>query len=350
MSDSTTDDAASISRPADTMRERVGESRPKIWFLISANRFSVTGVFLLGTLVVLLVLGTFGPHSIRMLLTTDAAGTLFSSMIIAIVTSVTLVLTISQFVLSQEIGPLGKQRQRMQSAVDFREDVESASEIGPSPSDPSAFLRALVEATAAKAEALDDAATGSGDPEAAVKPITSYTDGLIEHSEQVIDQLEGAEFGSFAVLLPVLNYNYSWKIAAARSLRADHGDTISAETDDAFGELLRMLRFFGPAREHFKTLYFQWESVNLARAMLYAAMPALAVSAYMIIAFDPAAVAGVTAGIDTALLVVSVVFVVTLTPFAVLLAYLLRILTVAKRTLAIGPFVLRNSELSEDVR
>ncbi|MFB1066755.1 hypothetical protein [Natrinema sp. H-ect4] len=40
----------------------------------------------------------------------------------------------------------------------------------------------------------------------------------------------------------------------------------------------------------------------------------------------------------------------TLAPFAVLLAYLLRVLTVMKRTLAIGPFILRGTEQLEAVR
>jgi|GEM_PF-760749 hypothetical protein len=49
-------------------------------------------------------------------------------------------------------------------------------------------------------------------------------------------------------------------------------------------------------------------------------------------------------------LVVSALYVATLAPFAVLLAYLLRVLTVMKRTLAIGPFILRETEQLEAVR
>jgi len=40
----------------------------------------------------------------------------------------------------------------------------------------------------------------------------------------------------------------------------------------------------------------------------------------------------------------------TLVPFAVLLAYLLRVLTVVKQTLSIGPFILRKTEQLEGVR
>jgi hypothetical protein len=333
------------------MRERVGESRVKLWILITGGRLYVAGIFLLGTLTFLLILGTFGPHSIRTLLRTDAVGSLFGSVVIAIaiVTSVTLVLAISQFVLSKEIGSLGEQRNRMQNAVNFREDVESASEIGPSPSAPSAFLRALVEATEVKAEMLANAVVENDDPNEATQALMSYADGVIDHSEKVTNKLRGAEFGSVEVLLSVLNYNYSWKIAAARKLRHDYGDSISEATDATLGELLEMLRYFGPARAHFKTLYFQWESINLARSLLYTALPSLALAAYMILMFDPMAVADITIGINTSLLVVSTVFVVTLAPFALLLSYLLRILTVAKRALTPGPFILQESELSDDI-
>lgn len=139
----------------------------------------------------------------------------------------------------------------------------------------------------------------------------------------------------------MINYNYSWKIHAARNLRAKYADSLSEEADESFDELIEALRFFGPAREHFKTLYVQWEIINISRGVLYGAMPALAIAAYMMLSFDAARLFGTTVfGIDAAFLFTSAMYVFTLSPFAVVLAYVMRVLTVIKRTLAIGPFVL----------
>jgi hypothetical protein len=101
---------------------------------------------------------------------------------------------------------------------------------------------------------------------------------------------------------------------------------------------------FGPAREHVKTLYFQWALINLSRMILYASIPALAVSGIMVGIVGPSTFPGVTLGVDDVILVTGVAFGVTILPFMLLVSYLLRILTVAKRTLAIEPLILRDSQ------
>ncbi len=342
-------DTETISRPADTMRERVGETRVKIWFLISANRWFVTGIILLIAYLVLLFVHVVGPTSSQKLVTTSGIGSLFGSMVIAIVTSVTLVLSISQFVLAEEIGPLGQQRERMSNETEFREEVEKAAGIGVSPAEPSRFLRTLIEMADTHARGLSNAISESDNPEQ-FEEVAEYADGLVAHSQKISDELENAKFGSFQTLLPVLDYNYSWKVFAARTLRDKYAESLPEEADDAFGDLIEALRFFGPAREHFKTLYVQWEIINISRGVLYGAMPTLALAGYMILEFDAAKITGTVFGVSTAYLVVSALYVLTLIPFAVLLAYLLRVLTVMKRTLAIGPFILRETEQLEAIR
>lgn len=340
-------DSDTFSRPPDTLRERIGESEFKLRILITANRWVITGLVLGGSYVLLLLLGTVGPHSIQNLLTTDAVGSVFSSIIIATVTSVTLVLSISQLVLSQEVGPLGSQRQQLRETNKFREDIEETADIGVSPSEPSQFLRVLIDLVNTRANELNAAVTESGHDD--FDDIIAYTDGIVEHGQEVHSDLQQAEFGSFQVILPIVNYNYSWKIAAARHLRDKYASSLSETADVAFDDLIESLRFFAPAREHFKTLYYQWEIVNISRAMLYGAMPTLMICAYMMLVFDPGLISGAVAGVSRAYLFVSATYVISLTPFAILLAYLLRLLTVAKRTLAIGPFILRESEYVEKI-
>lgn len=331
------------------MRERIGESRVKLWLLITANRWSVTAILLISSYVFLLLLGIFGPGSIQRLLTSSGVATAFSSIIIAIVTSVTFVLTISQFVLSQEIGPLGEQRKRMQDAISFREDVEETGDLGISPAEPSVFLQTLIDMVDTRAQTLNDEITDGSNADDLAE-ITAYTSGIVDHGQAIRDELDGAEFGSFDVLLAVLDYNYSWKIFAARQLRDEYGDELSEAADETLAELIESLRFFGPSREHFKTLYFQWEVVNVSRAMLYGAMPALMVAGYMVMLYDPMRTSGAIFGLSKTFLFASAMYLISLIPFAVLLAFLLRLLTVAKRTLAIGPFILRETEELESIQ
>jgi hypothetical protein len=272
----------------------------------------------------------------------DALQNLFSSMIGPIITGVTLVVTIGQLVLSQELGAVGDQRERMNEAMDFRRDIEDASGMGISPPEPAAFIRELVAATEDSAERLRDVIEDERDEELRER-VNEYVDALDEHAETVREEIEDAQFGTFDVIWTALDFNYSWKIFQARKIRDQHSESLSEEANDAIDEMIDMLQFFGPAREHFKTLYFQWELINLSRALLYVAPPALVVVAGMIMYVDTDAVTGATLGIDNLVLLTSAAFAVGVLPFVVLLAYVLRIATVAQRTLAMGPFILRES-------
>lgn len=335
--------AGSLDVPPDTVWERADESPLRVRFLVSLNRWVVVALFSLLGFLLLVALAVVGPETVAPMVSGNAMSSVFGSIIIAVVTSVTLVLTVAQLVLSEQIEELKDQQEILQGEVDFRQEVEELRGIGVSPVKPNEFFRLLLAMVAARAEriadALEDAGRSDEFPEVAI-----YTDAVLEDSRESMADLEDTEFGSFDVLLPMLHYNYAWKIHAARSLMYRHEDDLPQEAVDGFDELIKVLRRFAPTREYFKSHYFQWQIINTARSTLHGAMPALAVAAYMIFAFDAAAVTGTVFGVPRLYLLVSAVYVVVLLPFTVLLAYLLRILTVVKRTLDIGPFILRETD------
>ena len=69
----------------------------------------------------------------------DPVETTFQALIGATVTGVTLVLTLDQLVLSQELGAVSDQQSRMRGAVEFREDVGDLLGETP-PAEAAAFL------------------------------------------------------------------------------------------------------------------------------------------------------------------------------------------------------------------
>jgi hypothetical protein len=256
-----------------------------------------------------------------------------SSMIIAITTTVTLVLTLAQITLSQKLAHLGNFRARMDHAIEFRRDVEERIGISVSPARPVGFFKQLIMHMEDTLHDLDYALADGDQPSHAAE-ITEYINAVHAYSTQKQTQLENARFGSFASMFPILHHDYSWTIHAGRQLRNAHAEEFSDATKAIFDELLATLRLFGPTREYFKTLYFQDELTNVSRDVLYTALPALGFAGYMVLLFEPTAVAdwlfGINQvlGINTAILVVCGVYTLTLVPFALLLAYLLRMLTV----------------------
>ena len=226
--------------PADTMRERSQRSTAWAYVLFDADRKIVAGGLLIGVFFGLVGFAALFPGPAAALRSGDAVETVFQPFIGTTITVVTLVLTFNQFVLSQELGAAGDQRERMEGALEFRDDTADVLGDPVSPAEPSAFPRALVDLAVERARAVRDA--------------VDEPDG----------ELEDATFGEFDVVSAALDFNYSWKLyAARRSLSNLGGDDPAAEPLEDLAEALQL---FGPAREHFKTLYFQSELTSLSGA------------------------------------------------------------------------------------
>ena len=332
----------------DTMRGRADESRLKLWLLLRANRLVVAGALTLVVFVAFVAVASgLSPSLAAKVEAGDSIESLFSAMITAIVTGATLVVTIGQLVLTQENGPLGDQQERMDNTLSVRDSI--AELIGsPTPTDPAAFLDAILGAASDRARDLRESVRERGD----VGPnrtslgddVDEFTADVVENAETVRDHLDGAEFGSFDVVFAAIDFDYSPKIGRIEQIATDHDDALTDDERDLLWELKESLTLYAPAREHVKTLYFQWALIDLSRLILYAAVPALIIAGLMIAVVDAGTFPGRTLGVDHVALVVGGAFAVTLLPFSLFVSYVLRVLTLAKRTLAIGPLVLRDSE------
>lgn len=328
---------------SDTMRERIDESSLQLRILLETNRL-VLAVALTAVIFVAFVVGTvfLSPPFSQQIQSEDTIETIFSTMLTVIVTGTTLVVTIGQLVLTQENGPLGDQHRRMSLSMDVRDFTAELLE-SPSPTDPAEFLSEIVGVAADRSRTLREL-VGEGDDEPLRRDVDAFTDSLIENAETVRNDLDGARFGTFDVLSAALNFDYGAKIYQTELLDTKYDDTLSDEQRDALAELKSVLSMYGPAREHVKTLYFQWTLIQLSRMILYVAVLALAVAGVMVAVVDSGTFPGTIFGVDTIIFVVGAAFSVTLLPFMIFVSYILRVLTVAKRTLAIEPLILRDSE------
>ena len=330
------------------MHERMDESRLRYWLLSNGDRWLIAAGLTVGFFLALLAVGAVDSSSFRAVLgSTNQVGITFQALVASLITGVTLVVTIGQLVLSQEFGSLDRQRERMDGAVEFRRDLrDSLGAVGPP--DPATFLGWLVETSKQRAENLDELVGANHDDEVA-EQVGRFVEDLVANAEAVEGRLDDAQFGEFDLLRAAMDYNYSWKIYGVLWLRAEYDDELSDEAHESFDALLDVLTLFGPTREHFKSLYFQWELVRLLRAVLLTAIPALAVAVATLLFVAPASFPGTLFGVATLIWVVSAATALSVVPFFVLTSIVLRIATVAKRTSAIGPFVLHESDRGDDI-
>lgn len=328
-----------------TLRARMGASRAWTWVVLDAPRWVVAALLSAAVFLAIVAVGLAHPVPARSLLSrSDPLETLYQALVTSTITGVTLVLTLSQLVLSQELGAVGDQRERMEGALDFRSDVADELDRPVSPAEPSAFLGAMVAETGDRARAVGDAVDGGVDPEPR-SVVRDYVADVAANADTVAEELDGAAFGRFEVVRAALDYDYSWKLHAGHRIAAEYADELPEQARDRLDDLLSMLELFGPAREHVKTLYFQWELSALSRTLLLAAVPALTVAIGALLFLSPGDLPAVPP-VPVVLLTVAATTTVALVPFAVLLAYVLRIVTVTERTLSIGPFVLRSRDRS----
>lgn len=314
-----------------------GTGKLKGIVLLRANR-----LVLAGTLAVLVFVTFVGivdnlePPIVPELQDSDMIDTMFSTMIGVILTGTTLVVTIGQLILTQETGPLGDQRDRMDNAMEFRSATSDLTGQ-PSPTDPAEFLQQLVDVILTQSEELRDTFEGSPDLDS---EIDTFVGEVVETARPVSERLDGAEFGSFHLLSAAMNFNYGWNIARIERLQTEYGDQLDDHANDRLEDMKTAFKMFGPAREHIKTLYFQWELINLSQMILYAAIPSVVVAGVMVTIVTPETVSGTLFGIERITLLVGGAFTVTLLPFLLFVSYIVRILTVAKHTLAMEPLIL----------
>lgn len=326
----------------ETLRDRETGTGAVLWVLLKMDRRVITGSMLFVVFVALVAISQIGLTPLRTVATNqNGIRYLFQAFIGTIVTGTAIVVTINQLVLSQELGAFGDQRERMRKSMSFRRDIEAEMGVDASSIEPAAFLSELAASIRERASELEKAVDGNGDLEARV---TEYVETLDADAKLLQDNLEDAEFGSFDVVWSALAFNYSRKIHTGRKLRAETDGSLPEDAADRLDDTIELLTFFGPVREHFKTLYFQWELINLSRALLYISIPALTVAGVFLMYVDGTTAPGTVLGVDNLVWLTSAGFVVGLSPFVVFIAYVLRIATIAKQTLAIGPFVLQESK------
>ncbi|ELY99193.1 hypothetical protein [Natrialba asiatica] len=334
---------------ADEMEERVGGpvARVRLWVQMDANRWLLAGMIALVFFGVIFGIGLLDASPFPETFESEPPTVpLFQALIISLITGVTLIVGINLLVISEELDPLGDLRDQVAESTAFRGEVEEL--LGStSPPEPAAFLRALLKTNALQAGSLKESVAESSD-EAFREDVTSYADEVLTNEARVSDRLSSAQFGTFAVVRAAIDYNYSWKIYQARKLREEYEGQFDDEMDRTLDDLIDTLTMFGPAREHVKTLYFQWQFIDLSRAMLYTSLPPLAGAILIILYMNAEFASGTLLGVSNATWVVPIVITLALFPFCLLLSYVVRIGTVAKRTLAPGPFILRETDHDRD--
>jgi hypothetical protein len=319
------------------------------WLLLDGSRMRVTAVLLVFVLLTLLALSVVRPVDMYSLLNdTNTIQTLFNTLLSGMILLVSVVVSITSIVLSEEITDIEHQRERIDASIRYRGQIEEFIESDVSPARPAEFLRAILMIIDRQAQNLSNMADDASE-EAFREEAETFCEEVTAEAEQAADTLSDTHFGTFKVLIAGLNYDYSWQLHVARRLERKYGDSLSDDEQAAIDDLVETLKMFATGKEYFKSLYYKREFANLSRNLLYVSLPTIVVTSYVLLAIDSNLFPEVSFyTLSPLLMFVSGAYTVALMPYLTLTSYVLRAMTVTLRTLASGPFILqRGTEIDE---
>ncbi|WP_436927997.1 hypothetical protein [Halosimplex amylolyticum] len=331
--------------PFKTVYRRVGNSRLASWLLYTGERPLVTFALLCGVFVTFLGLALLRPVDMQQLLSdTNTLQTLFSALLSGAILIVSVVSSISSIVLSQEITDIETEQSRIDASIEFRKRAESLAEVEGSPGQPAAFLEVILYSIYRETRALQRA-TEACDDEQFREQVDALGEEIVDEARAAAETLDGARFGTFNVLSAGLHYDYSWQLNTARRFRNRYEDEISEETADALQALIDTLKFFATGREYFQSLYYKREVARLSSNLLVVSLPVIVFISYLLLALDANIIPIFPIGPLSSLPVfIMLAYTVSLAPYVVLTAYVIRVAAITLRTLAAGPFLVRQPE------
>ncbi|AUV80755.1 hypothetical protein C2R22_03035 [Salinigranum rubrum] len=260
---------------------------------------------------------------------------LFSALVGGNFTLITIILSISQLVISRQLGSPGELREQIEGTNAYREAIEETMNLEVAPVTPTEFLHMLHDSSA---EIIDQAQehldTVDGERR---DELIAHTERLDEQIDAVITSVSNPDVSVFGALAVTLSTNHGESIYQLRQLRAKHGDAYPEEVNEALDDLVVRLKQIDVARQYLKTVYVQQELAALSRHLLYVGVPAVVVSVFVLRTF---AVGFDVFSPEMLFGVVPLAITVAIAPLAVLFAYVLRLASVAERTIAITPFTL----------
>lgn len=251
------------------------------------------------------------------------------------VSLITIVVSINQLVLSRELRSPRELRVEIQAAEEYREGVESETERSVVPREPADFILILTDNVQRQVAALRSPWAACG--ESALRDeLARLDEGLTPELDRLSRLLVDRNGGVFPTLSTILDADFAHRINQSRSIRQSYGDQLTDEAHDHLSKLERELKQLDIARQYFKTIFIERELADVSKLVMYSGLVAIVV-ALLALLFVGYAERGISPRARLGLLPLAIV--INLAPLVLLVTHILRIATVARRTVAITPFV-----------
>jgi hypothetical protein len=256
-------------------------------------------------------------------------------------TLLTIVIPISQLVISRQLSAPGELREQIEDTTDYRKSATELVDKEVHPSTPGAFLEALLRDARYSVHELKECRSEiAGDD--AVEAIDDALSPLEDQIDRSVRQLESEQTTTFESLVVTLKSNYSDEINQIWRLQSTYPEELTPDAQEHLDTLVTRLKHVDVARQYLKTVYIQEELSRLSRNLLYVGVPVILAGLGLMDVFVSSRRAVLS---SVQLSVITPVFAtIGGAPLVLLFTYVLRLSVVSERTAAITPFTTPTQE------
>ena len=307
------------------------------WFLLDGDRWEVVSLLVLLVFILSFILGLTPLVAIA---ERRFSTTIFGSITSGLLSLIPIVIAVNQLTMSQLFSTPDELRKNMQNIQNFRKNIESKFPKEPTaPTNPDEFLIKVNSHLAELTTELRDATKNIDDKQLSAQ-IEEYCGDILKETEEIDEKIQGDNLPLIQILLPIMDDQHSKNINTARTMVAEHSEVLTPRTQELLKELRDLFVAMDVIRQYFKSLYIQEELARLSKLIAYTGSGAFVLSSFAVMVFagrvplpiPPAEIQ----------LAVSVTLALAFTPVAVLVAFVARIATIVRHTVAPGTFTPRS--------
>lgn len=314
---------------------------PWEWIIVTGNRLLVSIfqlVLLAGMLLVVMSLG-FIPLEAE----TPILFLLFA-LITANFTLISIITSLSQFLLGRELESPNEIRAEMAETISYREDISKTINQPVMPVKPAIFFLFLFASVRDDLESLEQLSSQAR-TKRAHDELEDLIAGFQAHTDQVVELLEHPVSELKHALFTSVNADYENHAHQAWHLQMEHSDEFTDQVTEQLDQLTDKLEHIVVATRMFQTTFIESEVAELSRLLLYIGLPVQFSSVIVMLLYTaPASVPLVSSA--TLTVVIPAVLVAGFVPFLLLSSYIIRLTIIAQRMADKFPF---NSQLSDAV-
>ena len=302
------------------------------WFLLAGNRLAVAVAMLLGIAGLFFAAGLFELATVT---TPNRVMWYLNGTVNGLLTLVPISVGVNQIVLPHEFGSVKDLYDRRKEVGEFRKRVEDRTDTTISSPRADAFFETLLNGVSETATSFRRESERRGDYPG--NEIERYARAVVEEADRASERLAETDDTMLDTLLVVLDYDDTLQYYETRRLQSLSDVDLPDDLETKLDDLVELFDEIDAGRQYVKTVVVERQLAQLSRMLVYTGLPAVAVAALGIFTYRDVAGLALSHGVLVA--VAGTLVALTLTPLAILSAYILRVATIARQTAAFGPFV-----------